>query len=196
MAKKNITIIGIDYGAKLAGTTVLAVSENTKDVSIISCRKNEDADAFILQHLKKYPNAVICIDAPISLPIVYKQPEKSTEYFYRKCDKLLQAMSPMFLGGLTARAMQLKAKSNLPFYEVYPAALANVLSLKNLQYKREKTAIRPITEKVLQHFNIRCTHTFTTWHEADALLALCIGFRIQNKIATPYGDIEEGTIWV
>ncbi len=196
MAKKSVTIIGIDYGAKLAGTTVLAISQNTKEVTIISCRKNEDADAFILQHLKEYPNGIVCIDAPLSLPIVYKQPEKSSEYFYRICDKLLQAMSPMFLGGLTARAMQLKAKISLPFYEVYPAALANELSLKTLQYKKETAAIKNVAEKVLQHFNIKCTHIFTTWHEVDALLALCIGLRVQNKTATAYGDAEEGIIWV
>lgn len=196
MAKQTSTVIGIDYGAKLAGTTVLAISKNAKDVSIISCRKNEDADAFILRHLKEYPNGIVCIDAPLSLPLVYAQPEKISEYFYRKCDKLLQAMSPMFLGGLTARAMQLKAKSNLPYYEVYPAALANELALKTLQYKKEKAAISIISEKVLQHFKIKCTHTFTTWHEVDALLALCIGLRIQNKTAIAYGDAAEGTIWV
>jgi predicted nuclease with RNAse H fold len=196
MAKKSVTIIGIDYGAKLAGTTVLAISQNTKEVTIISCRKNEDADAFILQHLKEYPNGIVCIDAPLSLPLVYAQPEKTSEYFYRKCDKLLQAMSPMFLGGLTARAMQLKAKSNLLYYEVYPAALANELALKTLQYKKEKNAISIVSEQVLQHFKIKCAHRFTSWHEVDALLALSIGLRIQNKTATAYGDAEEGIIWV
>jgi len=192
----SATIIGIDYGAKLAGTTAIATANEEYHIKILATTKGVDADKFIATHLANYSNAIVCIDAPLSLPAVYCNAENGNDYFYRKSDKLLQAMSPMFLGGLTARAMQLKYKNNLPFYEVYPGALARELDLTAIAYKKEKTYIEPIVNVLKKYFEIECAHNFISWHEVDALLALCIGLRIKSNKAVAYGNESEGIIWV
>jgi predicted nuclease with RNAse H fold len=190
-------IIGIDYGAKLAGTTSIAIADKKQSIKILSTTKGIDADKFITGHLVNYSNAIVCIDAPLSLPVVYINPEIGNDYFYRKSDKLLQAMSPMFLGGLTARAMQLKASNNhLPFFEVYPAALARELDLTTMSYKKEKTAIKSVVKTLIKTFNLVCTHEFISWHEVDALIALCVGLRIKSNKAVNYGEKHEVIIWV
>jgi predicted nuclease with RNAse H fold len=189
-------IIGIDYGAKLAGTTAIAIAHNEQPIKKLSTTKGIDADKFIAKHLANYSKAIVCIDAPLSLPAVYCHTENGNDYFYRKADKLLQAMSPMFLGGLTARAMQLKAAINLPFYEVYPGALTRELDLVSMAYKKEKTAIEPVVNVLKKTFDLQCTHDFISWHEVDALLALCIGLRIKSNKAVAYGNEPEGIIWV
>ena len=118
---------GIDYGSKLAGTTVICFDENEK-LNFRQSEKKQDADAFLEKLIsEKQPDSVF-IDAPLSLPNAYFG--KGEDYFYRKCDREVGGMSPMFLGGLTARAIKLKSKSETPecpFYEIYPAQLVRVL---------------------------------------------------------------------
>jgi predicted nuclease with RNAse H fold len=191
------TLIGIDYGAKMAGTTALVNLNITNNNVTISCsEKNNDADKFIQEHLHKIENALIFIDAPLSLPGVYKNLDGCNNYFYRKADQQLQAMSPMFLGGLTARAMQLNSESIHLFHEVYPAALAKQLQLHELHYKKEKTQIQHVVNCLLEKFDLETKHSFKTWHEVDALLALISGIRITSGIAQKYGDEIEGVIYV
>jgi uncharacterized protein len=189
------TLAGIDYGSKLAGTTAIALLHHD-ELKIFCSKKHEDADAFIINTLGLYKDAVIGIDAPLSLPTVYSNTKSGDDYFYREADKQLKAMSPMFLGGLTARAMKLKSSLRTTMYEVYPAVLVKHLGLKDANYKKEKEHIGYFTSILLQQYNLHTTHTFTSWHEADALLALISTIRITQQQAIAYGNKEEGLIWV
>lgn len=198
--KKTSPLVGIDYGSKLAGTTVLAWSWNRKDVQFSSSKKGEDADQFLKRNLLELKPRQVYIDAPLSLPGVYTQPTAYSDYFYRKADRELQAMSPMFLGGLTARAMQLSAdlKSNrISCMEVYPTALARYLRLKERGYKREKEKIPLLLEyiKSKSYFPISSL-TLPSWHYFDALLALMSGHRLEQQRVAGFGEEREGLIYV
>ena len=114
-------LVGIDYGSKLAGTTVLAYTEG-EEIKILQSQKKQDADQFILNFLKISSPELVGIDAPLSLPGAFRA--LNNEFFYREADKELNAMSPMFLGGLTARAMKLSASIPIRMVEVYLGALA------------------------------------------------------------------------
>jgi predicted nuclease with RNAse H fold len=189
-------IWGIDYGSKLAGTTVIA-SYDGGYIGLASAKKGEDADAFLLAQLLDHPPGKIFLDAPLSLPGVYTQPERYTDHFYRQADRELGAMSPMFLGGLTARAMRLASllrQQDFQVWETYPAALARLLGLKEKGYKTSQEALVSCTDLLSKHLNI----SFPTpqhWHQADALLALASGIRQQQGIGQCIGG-EEGQIWL
>jgi predicted nuclease with RNAse H fold len=127
-------LCGIDYGSKLAGTTAVAWLDTVTQAIAITCSlKGKDADVFLYDCLVKLNPACVFIDAPLSLPGVYSLGGAYTDHFFRQADKQLQAMSPMFLGGLTARAIKLKKELNaisVPVFETYPAAQAIRLGLK------------------------------------------------------------------
>ncbi len=193
---------GIDYGSKLAGTTVICLYNET-GFQLLQTAKNQDADLFILGHSPQ-ANGLIFIDAPLSLPGVYRELDGYTDYFYRKADKELQAMSPMFLGGLTARAIQLQANAQAQshFIEVYPGALARLLSLKKSGYKMGLDAITNCRDIVIHHLSLPAEIAlsaqnirFTNWHQFDAFLAWCIGWKVQQKTTSSAGCEAEGLIY-
>ncbi|MEL6987103.1 MAG: hypothetical protein AAGK97_04665 [Bacteroidota bacterium] len=187
-------VIGIDYGSKMAGTTAICFLENNQ-FKIVQTKLKEDADAFIHAFIKTHEVSLVAMDAPLSLPFAFF--EKGNDYFYRACDRALSAMSPMFLGGLTARAIKLKKEietSNLKFIEVYPSIRGKVLS-KEI-YKKDKLNI----EAYLSILKENMTHSFIeepkNWHQIDAALALMIGLDYQNGKAESHGMPEEGLIWI
>lgn len=140
---------------------------------------------------------IVFLDAPLSLPKAYFG--KGEDFFYRKGDKKIGAMSPMFLGGLTARAIKLKThfeKMGITFLEAYPGGLAKEWELGLFGYKKEKDHLEKVTEEVLTHLQLDMVKLPTTWHEVDALLAYAIGKRYQVKEAHFFGDEKEGGIWV
>lgn len=197
---ENKVLAGIDYGSKLAGTTVLAYSLNGQEVHFLASGKGEDADAFLYRHLLDLRPQLVLIDAPLSLPGVYAKLPGYEDYFFRKADRELKAMSPMFLGGLTARAMQLKDRlsgEDIHCLEGYPAALAYQLGLVGKGYKKEKEHIylflRQLADK--NHLKIEA-ESVVSWHAFDALLALLIAFRIENQAVMVWGGSEEGLIYV
>jgi len=202
MMRKNTnsqTIIGIDYGSKLAGTTVIARvrAESTK-VQFVQSLKKKDADQFILDQLASEPPTVIFLDAPLSLPAAYFG--KGDDYFYRSADRELKAMSPMFLGGLTARAMRLKKQLNNQGHQVieaYPGGLARHLALPKDQYKKQKIYLPSILELITTKIPIKFVASdLITWHHVDALLACWTGWRYHEGIAENFGIAEEGQIWI
>ena len=134
-------IIGIDYGAKMAGTTVIARMYEHNKVDFHASIKNQDADQFVAGFISNNEDIWLAyIDAPLSLPRVYSQDVPDGNYFYREADKATGAMSPMFLGGLTARAMRLSVeltKLGVKVVETYPSKLADVLKLKEKNYKKD-----------------------------------------------------------
>jgi predicted nuclease with RNAse H fold len=196
----NPSIIGIDYGSKLAGTTVIAYQNKKNIVQFLISENKKDADIFLINAVTKLQPKYIFFDAPLSLPGVYTMPNEYDDYFYRAGDRLLKAMSPMFLGGLTARAMRLKrtfVQQNIEVFETYPAIHAQRFQLKNLNYKK-KLQYLPDVIQALQKllpfpFN---NQQITSWHHVDALLAFYSAYRFLNGEIEQFGAEKEGSIWV
>lgn len=193
MANYNC-IAGVDYGAKQAGTTAIAVLMENK-VAVYQSEKKKDADLFLEEIIQQHQPQLIGFDAPLSIPAVYINPKEHNDYFYRKCDRAVNAMSPMFLGGLTARAMALKAKLNTTFIETYPAKIAADLGLKELGYKKEKQHLERCLATPLQQTKWGITTAITNWHAFDSLLALYGAYKYTLGKADSVGDKKEGLIY-
>lgn len=194
-----VLIAGIDYGSKLAGTTVLALLEGRK-VLLFQSLKKQDADAMLLEKLNQFKPLYAMLDAPLSLPGVFQKLPQFEDYFYRKADKELQAMSPMFLGGLTARAMKLSqqlAQIEMPVYETYPKLVADIIGLKSEYTKTQKGDVSAFLELVGYKFSLDIDLAMAnTWHHADAILALIAGIRFRDLQIKCVGDEREGLIWI
>ncbi len=184
-------IMGIDYGARRAGTTAFCVL-NQDSFVIEQSARNKDADEFLCNAVELYRPHLICIDAPLSLPMVYR--DSSAEYadfHYRKCDREVRAMSPMFLGGLTARAMDLAMNwrnQKIEVLEVYPGGLVKHLNLQ-LHYKDD-------VGKFIEALDLQAyaLPVLTGWHQVDALLAWFSGMRYMQQMHESIGDKAEGCI--
>lgn len=191
-------LVGIDYGSKLAGTTVLAYSHDRQEVRFVASRKGEDADVFLLRMLLDLKPAQIFIDAPLSLPGIYKGLPDYNDFFYRQADRTLKAMSPMFLGGLTARAMQLSARlaqEGMDCFEAYPAALARHYGFQSRGYKKVKEAFFSLKEHLIEIYHLQLPSGLPySWHYFDALLTLVTGIRFDRQIVMVEGAEEEGLI--
>ena len=193
------TVVGIDYGSKLAGTTVIAYYQNEM-VRFRASKHQEDADKFIVKYLQLMKPKFVFLDAPLSLPGKYVDKESYSDYFYREADRELGAMSPMFLGGLTARAMKLRdylEKMEITVFETYPKQQAVILELDTSMYKRDDKYIIELSKVVSDKFSLNVNHDqMKTWHHFDSLLAYIAGIRFLNKTHVAIGDKEEGQIIV
>lgn len=188
--------IGIDYGAKTAGTTCVAWEENYQ-LQVAVSEKGQDADEWLASFVKTYQPDFICIDAPLSLPGAYYS--LSDDYFYRKCDRELQAMSPMFLGGLTARAMRLAyvwKLNGISMYEVYPKGLVYQVFQDLIHYYKTKDQLPEFLFELKKHLSIHFPDNIHNWHQVDAMLAWISGCRIVQGNALIYGQPNEGVIYV
>lgn len=186
--------VGIDYGSKLAGTTVICYLKDDK-LCLISSAKGKDADKWLADLLGKIKTDYLFFDAPLSLPAAFF--DKGEDYFYRQCDKETSAMSPMFLGGLTARAMRLKSQlAKYKFVESYPSYLIkNVFDKKEVYTKKKKYDGQLddfLSEKIGFTFNKKPIN----WHEVDAVLCWISGKRYFDKISLEFGNKDEGVIIV
>jgi uncharacterized protein len=188
---------GIDFGSKLAGTT--AICHDDGGIKFLQSEKGRDADWFLESFVREWQPEKIFIDAPLSLPKAYFSNDHR-DFFYRKCDRETKAMSPMFLGGLTARAIRLKhdlEKTGVLFFESYPRGLVDELSKKDpalLEFY--KTDIRKFTDRLILLCKPDLKMAPVTWHQADALLAFLIGDRFHRSLCKTYGDETEGLIYV
>lgn len=196
--KKNIPVIwGIDFGKKLSGNTVIC-ERNAEELVFLRVDKNKDADEFILRNVELRKPSLIFIDAPLSLPGVY-QDKSYDNYFYRTCDQQLRAMSPMFLGGLTARAIRLKdtiQELGVDIKETYPKALARQLHLEDNGYRLGKENIERCTQTISQTSLIEIDKKqILSWHHFDALLALISAIRYNRGLHYTFGEKEEGLIY-
>ena len=191
------TIVGIDYGNKYAGTTVICYNSGNK-IKFVQSSKNTDADSFLLNELAYLHPDLIMIDAPLSLPGVYWLGNDYRDHFYRSCDRELKAMSPMFLGGLTARAISLIKKMNgTEVKETYPRKLVDILLLPYAQYKHDKQELGPFANQLKLKSDVKFNESqITSWHHVDAFLALLSGLRYLGKIHQKYGIPEEGIVIV
>jgi predicted nuclease with RNAse H fold len=189
--------IGIDFGAKLSGTTAICMGVVGERLEVACSKKGQDADHFLNAALKGKAPATVCIDAPLSLPLAYRQAQMVPDFFYREADRQIKAMSPLFLGGLTARACRLAhewSKQGFSVFEGYPGGL--IKSLKQVpEYKTTKAALPPF-QAFLETTLQTSIPELNSWHEADAVLAWWIGSRIKQQAATSIGNPNEGLIWI
>ena len=196
---QRASFAGIDFGSKLAGTTAIAFyAPQTGQIEFLQSTKGQDADEFLLEHFSAYPWTVAFLDAPLSLPGVYGNRGKGGDYFLREADRQANAMSPMFLGGLTARAMRIKAhlkQMQVKTIEVYPGKLARLLGLTVQHYKKKEGSLIELTKQVQEA--VPCPvdwNGLDNWHAFDALLAYTTGWRYMNGHHQVFGDPEEGQI--
>ncbi len=183
-------IVGVDYGAKLSGNTVIACYQNSQ-VAFSQVDRKKDADAWLIKILTQLETDTIYIDAPLSLPAAYYG--KGDSFHYREADRITKAMSPMFLGGLTARAMSLKHKlSNHTFFEIYPAYYQSEI-VKSVHYKKD---ISLFLADLAQKEAFILLENPTNWHQVDSLLALLIGTRHQQNRHQEIGNKQEGIILI
>lgn len=188
---ENKKWIGVDYGSKLAGTTVICY-EAEGSLMFVQSDKKKDADKFIIEFIDKNKIENIFIDAPLSLPAAYFG--KGENYFYRQCDVETKAMSPMFLGGLTARAIKLQSQfPQKKFKETYPAYLIKeVLQLSDLYLKK-----KPYENAILKVMNLNIVVAkINNWHQFDALSCWLSGKRYFENEALKIGNFNEGVIVV
>lgn len=192
-------VVGIDYGSKLAGTTVIAYYGNSM-VRFKGSKHQEDADRFILDHLQLLKPEHVFLDAPLSLPGRYYDQHNYSDYFYREADKALGAMSPMFIGGLTARAIKLKdhlESLGMRVFETYPSHQSEVLGLPKDMYKRNEKHIFQLSQLVADNMKVEVCHDqVVSWHHFDALLAYVSGLRYLRNNHLTIGDEREGLIVV
>lgn len=186
--------LGIDYGAKLAGTTAISYEQNGQ-LYILQSEKKKDADKFVQQTITQLNPSTIFIDAPLSLPKAYFG--KGSDFFYRNCDRDLAGMSPMFLGGLTARAMKLKhSLSPLPFYETYPAQIVKHYFPEAKGYKKQKDFLADFCALLSSKLPFEIAVIPSNWHQVDSLLAWWAGWRFQRSDVKIYGEEKEGKIYI
>jgi len=191
-------ICGVDYGSKMAGTTVICYYDTTtQQLTLEGSEKKKDADAFLKKSIKTHQPSYVFIDAPLSLPLVYQNRPGYTDFFFRKVDREVQGMSPLFLGGLTARAMKLAHDlSPLPFYETYPAAQSQRMNLKPLGYKTKVAQLAPVLGEINQQYPEFVIPPIKNWHEVDALLALIGAYRFWKNEHQVMGDKDEGLVYL
>lgn len=191
-------ILGIDFGSKLAGTTVVAFEENGC-LRFLASQKKQDADEMIHSLARELSPSLIAIDAPLSLPGVYTGLSGCDNHFYRHCDMQTKAMSPMFLGGLTARAMKLSqqvGELGTTVIEVYPVNTGRDLRLDEYGYRTKKADLTGMLERLLAQMELTCLDPAPiTAHHIDALLAYHTGRKYQRGDATATGLAAEGLIY-
>ncbi|RDV16467.1 DUF429 domain-containing protein [Pontibacter diazotrophicus] len=190
--------MGVDYGAKQAGTTAAAMLLHGQ-LQVWQSAKGQDADKWLIDLLQKLQPKVLYVDAPLTLPKVYTQANHSptSDYFYRQADRELQAMSPMFIGGLTARAIKLRvqlAEKGVAVLETYPSALVRQLLPQLPNYKKGLAALPEFAEVLQGLLQYKLLEIPQNWHQFDALLAWFSGYRHQVGQSLLYGDAREGRV--
>lgn len=186
--------IGVDYGSKLAGTTVIC-HHYSGYLHCSSSTKKKDADQFILDYVAGHDITEVYLDAPLSLPNALLG--RGSNYFYRDADKVVGAMSPMFLGGLTARAIALRDKLSIlgvNCYEVYPGGFVREVFGFESYSKKDKALIPPFYDRLQTELSIMTAGTPSTWHEIDSILCWYIAKRHLDGNAQIIGDRNEGVI--
>lgn len=187
--------IGVDYGSKLAGTTVVCYRAESGKVVFLQSEVKKDADKFLSDILVTLKPEMIYFDAPLSLPSAYFG--KGEDYFYRSCDRALKAMSPMFLGGLTARAMRLAAHHpEVKFVETYPGYFIREVLNLSTDYQKRKSYNDHIAQEIIKQYDLNLTQSPDNWHQLDALACWISGQRAADGSGLCFGEEEEGLICV
>jgi len=190
---QKIKFAGIDYGSKFAGTTVICFARKLH-LTFLSSEKKQDADRMIIDFCQQTYPEMLFIDAPLSLPLCYSQTEvDKPDFFYRQCDREMKAMSPLFLGGLTARAMRLKhqlREKQIKMIESYPGGIAKEL---NFRFDLKERLAVHLSDSYKLELD---PDTIINQHHFDAALAYLIGLRFQRGVAKTFGVETEGLIYI
>lgn len=184
--------IGIDFGARTAGNTVICLRERGL-FRFERAGRGDDADAWLQERVPELAPGAVYIDAPLSLPGAYFG--RGDDHFFRNADRQAGGMSPMFLGGLTARAMRMADRwraAGIAVHEAYPAAL--------VRHAWEFLGIRP--GRAIPRHKLRLMAGLCMLpppeprdrHEADAWLCWVIGHRHRRGEALRFGQPDEGLI--
>jgi predicted nuclease with RNAse H fold len=187
---------GIDFGSKMAGTTAIAWIDKDGCTHTLQSEKNKDADEFIVECMLQNKIQKVGIDAPLSLPAGLYDLENNLNCFYRDCDRELGAMSPMFLGGLTARAIQLRkslTKRGITLSETYPAAFVKHENIQKYYTKKNSKQIAEFSEILGPKIPFLLPET-GSWHVIDACICLSITLKIELGTANFAGEKTE-RIW-
>ncbi len=184
--------VGIDFGAKNRRTTAYCWQENAL-LHVELCPAKIDVDAWLYQEMIKAGVQAVFIDAPLSLPKIYFDPEDTqSTHHYRRADIELKAMSPLFLGGLTARAIALASKlkkSQIACYETYPKAVRN----QRFSGKERQEALVDLQKSAsVQIENISSLSV----HAQDSVFAWFAGYMYMQKQSLIFGRQEEGQIFL
>ena len=194
-------LFGISYGSKLSGNTVIAIL-NINKIYFLDVEENTDADDFIYNAALHFKPNVVFLDAPLSLPARCCG-KKGNDFHFRKADIQLKAISPMFLGGITARAMELKSRlesiGNIQVHETHTKAQACNYKLIEEGYKKSNQNLiacrNTLKEKLSTNLFFDC-QDIKTWQHLDAFLALFGAMRFVMGRADTFGDAKEGLIYV
>ncbi len=202
--------LGIDFGAKRSGTTALVHNREDR-LTVLRCAKNEDADAFLERSVAALSGgeaAAIYIDAPLSLPRVLhglsadgptdaQADPAMADWFFRAADRALGAMSPMFLGGLSARAMKLAwtwRREGHTVVETWPRGMVRLLELEGYRAK-DRGAVQGFLERHAALLGLpQPLPALRDQHELDAVLAWASGLRHRRGIGSAFGEPDEGLI--
>lgn len=184
--------LGIDFGARHSGNTALCRRERGLFV-FERVAKGLDSDEWVEHRVLELAPTAVYIDAPLSLPGAYFG--RGSDHFYREADRLAGGMSPMFLGGLTARAIRLAEgwrKAGIAVHEAYPSAFVR-RSWEFLSISAGK-AIPKHTLRLMAGMCLLPPPDPKDRHEADAWLCWVIGHRHQQGEARALGRADEGVI--
>lgn len=198
----NNVLFGINFGSKLSGNTVISLVKQNK-IYFIDVDEDVDADMFIYNAAKHFRPDVVFLNAPLSLPGAYTNTCSYSDYEYREADKQICSISPMIAGGITARAMALKDKLESDFdskvYETCSKAQAQNYDLLKKGYMTNQlnlfTCRNHISDQLSPKMMFRC-QDIKTWGHLDAMLSLITAMRFVTGQALPYGNNEEGLIYV
>ncbi|MFN4082599.1 MAG: hypothetical protein ACK4K9_03105 [Bacteroidia bacterium] len=192
-------LAGIDFGSKTAGTTVICFGSENIGLSFLCSNNKQDTDEWLIEKLKNLKPNHVFIDAPLSFPLALLTKDINGNFLYRKADEETGAMSPLFLGTYSARAIKLMLTFNdtVKFFETYPAQLLKTLNYQNLYSKKQKNISSELLKSLnkISGFNLTENDILNT-HYLDAYLCWISGLRyLQNKYIT-FGNREEGLIFV
>ncbi|MCH8555192.1 MAG: hypothetical protein LAT76_08545 [Schleiferiaceae bacterium] len=192
---------GVSLGGKYTGDSALAIYSNGQ-ILIVQPDEGVDSDAFSTQVIEQFAPEIITIDAPITIPGALTKTSGCFDYHFRQADKECGCISPMIIGGRTARAIELKSvweKLGKEVYETSPRLLARDFGLREMGYRKTGLHLRNCAALLKASFNPDINlaeRDISNWTRLDALLALMTAMKIETKTATSIGNPEEGLIWV
>lgn len=188
--KKKLTHIGIDFGGKLNGTTVICYLKNRR-LTFLQSTKKTDASEMIKDFVHEYRPGMVFIDVPLSLPGVYRGLKGCSDYMYRQSDRELDAMSPMFLGGFTARGIELKdylESLGIQVFETYPADIKKICGIA------KDTPLEESYSLFSQYIKLPPSDTPANNHQLDALACWTGGAAYLKNKHRFAGNPKEGLI--
>ncbi|TVR79848.1 MAG: DUF429 domain-containing protein [Saprospirales bacterium] len=185
---------GLDFGANKSGNTAIAIS-NGSAIEFHQSKAKESADDWLATMVTRFPPEIIAIDAPLSLPAGWCG--GTGDLFYRECDQKLKAMSPLFLGGLTARAVKFSRRlrhRGVEVIESYPKGFVN--HLLDGQYPEPEGDLNPVLSMLPGNIKLRLTSQPSNEHQMDALICLVVAYRFSQRQTIRFGKYGEGIIHV